>query len=140
MKPTTQCEHDLDAEQCLLCLREENFRLQGECKRLEESLAHIRAVIDWNASPAKSCLAARAEGKGGCSACSVCCGELWNRVEVLELERSANCWPASAAIKAAAMEQRELIARTLECQLEPPDWTVEAVRLVRNAPLVAEKP
>lgn len=50
--------------------------LVEQVKVLTERALSAEATIGYLKSPAQSCLEERSEGKGGCGACSVCCGEL----------------------------------------------------------------
>lgn len=50
----------------------------------EREIQSLRASIKWIKSPAEACSEERAAGNGGCGACSICCGELRERVERCE--------------------------------------------------------
>jgi chromosome segregation ATPase len=65
-------------------LEAERNEARAEAKKYEELMWHYKAAFEYLKSPAKACLDERAEGNGGCGACSVCCGELRDKLEATE--------------------------------------------------------
>jgi DNA repair exonuclease SbcCD ATPase subunit len=60
---------------------------RADAKKHEELMWHYKAAFEYLKSPAKACLDERAEGNGGCGACSVCCGELRDKLAAVTRER-----------------------------------------------------
>jgi hypothetical protein len=73
-----------DAVEAQSAALRERDEARAESKKYEELMWHYKAAFEYLKSPAKACLDERAEGNGGCGACSVCCGELRDKLEAIE--------------------------------------------------------
>jgi len=64
-----------------------------------------KAMLAWKLSPAETCREERAEGNGGCGACSICCNEL--KAELFEAQMKLKGTQAVVGVLQEVQHERE---------------------------------